>query len=1033
MSAKRLYSLTDENPDLHKQVGCMHGLLQLFDRHHSLASRHISSNHHKRAPPGQNGNHGLEPSNMTQKAIEKNLKAVGKEKQRVSVESSRPSFSSSSCSSSTFSSVDCNKTVQPEPSLSHSIFPETPSQILPKKQSNSSLHSSQQSLDLRDVVKDSINRETRGLTVKTTTTPERTSHVIKHVDSPRPLLLSNSVKPKVSELDRSFQVLAKLRESPQSSIEEKSKALPPKDAPRFSYDGRESRDKWKSATKLKELPRLSLDSRERSIRVSASESRSSNLLEDLQRGNDKSSQTPNPQQEPGSNKRPSSVVAKLMGLEAFPDSTSDNNDQTRNIKSCPDEDLDAMSTSSRKADESKYNQVSRSPRTSHRERATPQLRNPISVMKPNSRFPLEPAPWRQPDGNRGSQKPASMHQEAHIKAPNSCPSVYGEIERRLTELEFKRSGKDLRALKQILEAMQKTKERLKHKEEQTSDLEPQTSNHGPNSVSTMQCNHRSTPIIKATGPPMKSESSVVIIKPANVVEKPRNSGSSAIPIEGIPGLRKLRTSDNPDSKNDSVDKRTAKDLTPRNNHFREPSCQPLCSMDKITNAKTYRSTQTTKAPQQNTTGSGKGLTTVSPRLQQRKDGMDKQSHPTTQTSDPSRTRRHLSKQQIESGSPSRKFKPKSPNLQQGNDRLSEISSDTRQSESNISSASQTEIEVTSIDRSKEMNGAYHHKDQKNEIAARLSEDGLKAEATTATLEQPSPVSVLDTTFYIEESPSPVKKISNAFKDDETLNSDEEEWNSVDLDLLLNRTRPIQGLEFDREDLGHLVRKLRQVNSTHDEAATDYIASLCENTNPEHRYIAEIFLASGLLLKDLGSSSTFIQLHPSGHLINPNLFLVLEQTKGRIELPDAERSNEKINKLKFNGKIHRKLIFDTVNETLVHKLTAAGFSELGISPNKLRLSSLTGQKLLEELCSEMDHLQPNSDYSLHDEDDCLISILREDMMLQTQNWADNHSEIPGVVLDIERLIFKDLIGEVVSGEVAGLPGRRTKHCRRLFPK
>lgn len=39
-----------------------------------------------------------------------------------------------------------------------------------------------------------------------------------------------------------------------------------------------------------------------------------------------------------------------------------------------------------------------------------------------------------------------------------------------------------------------------------------------------------------------------------------------------------------------------------------------------------------------------------------------------------------------------------------------------------------------------------------------------AELLTVTVEQPSPVSVLDSTFYRDDSPSPVKKISqsNAF-------------------------------------------------------------------------------------------------------------------------------------------------------------------------------------------------------------------------------------------------------------------------------
>lgn len=45
----------------------------------------------------------------------------------------------------------------------------------------------------------------------------------------------------------------------------------------------------------------------------------------------------------------------------------------------------------------------------------------------------------------------------------------------------------------------------------------------------------------------------------------------------------------------------------------------------------------------------------------------------------------------------------------------------------------------------------------------LSDDRLKAEPGKASLEQPSPISVLDSTFYRDDSPSPVKKISNAFK------------------------------------------------------------------------------------------------------------------------------------------------------------------------------------------------------------------------------------------------------------------------------
>lgn len=53
MSAKYIYSLSDENPDLQKQIGCMNGIFQLFDRHHFLGGgRGIFSQNHKRLPSG---------------------------------------------------------------------------------------------------------------------------------------------------------------------------------------------------------------------------------------------------------------------------------------------------------------------------------------------------------------------------------------------------------------------------------------------------------------------------------------------------------------------------------------------------------------------------------------------------------------------------------------------------------------------------------------------------------------------------------------------------------------------------------------------------------------------------------------------------------------------------------------------------------------------------------------------------------------------------------------------------------------------
>lgn len=52
MSAKILPSLPDESRDLQKQIGCMNGIFQLFDRQSFLVGRRSSGHNHKRLLPG---------------------------------------------------------------------------------------------------------------------------------------------------------------------------------------------------------------------------------------------------------------------------------------------------------------------------------------------------------------------------------------------------------------------------------------------------------------------------------------------------------------------------------------------------------------------------------------------------------------------------------------------------------------------------------------------------------------------------------------------------------------------------------------------------------------------------------------------------------------------------------------------------------------------------------------------------------------------------------------------------------------------
>ncbi|XP_068657235.1 protein LONGIFOLIA 2-like [Aristolochia californica] len=1128
MSAKLLQALTDENPDLQKQIGCMTGIFQIFDRQHILPGKRINSP--KRLPSAQSRLSSVaaeaeaircapqatvriseQPQaqtsgrfhHSTELAQEKTLSKNVFENQRFSTESSRASFSSSSYSS--FSSLECHKATQPEPPPFEQTYLQDRSSRNSHRSPVSNLdnqpdchavlrdplsgntQSNRQPLDIRDVVKDSIYRDNRVLSVRTPSREEAVNHVFKHRDSPRPLQLSKSAdgglstngKPKIKiNLDESFRVLAKVKEAPwyfdearepsRSSYEGKDGSFSSvsKEGRRFSYDGRElsrssfdSRETSKSAARLRELPRLSLDSRECSLRNSNFDSKSNMILRGLH--SDNNIKVVN-------RKSHTSVVAKLMGLETMPNSRSMDQKQINLTKTKSIEDQEVFekekkgsgfSRSSKLSGYDRQDHVSRSPRSYLNEPSFPRSRNPDLIMKPilGSRVPIEPAPWKHQENGRISQKTSVRNREAFMRSPTS-QSVYSEIEKRLKDLEFKQTGKDLRALKQILEAMETKKD-----EKQGSDFLVQKNYTNMNKIefdqNTRLAYRRSPPAhlpisvpAKKSSSPRALESPIVIMKPAKLVEK-SSVPPTVFPMDSLSGIRKCRANDSADNRRAPINSQIGKDLQPKLNLRESRNWGPI-SIEKKKPSKTEENSspkprfklsqspsRTQQLPKENIEkNSGSGSS--SPRLQNRKLELDKRSRPPVPTSDSTKPRRQPSRQQLELGSPGGRTRPKPIN----DDQSSEMSSETRnishggdeisvRSDSNASLASQFDIEVTSADHSTEIISGF-----KQESVMSLKDDGLLVESTAIVPEQPSPVSVLDASFYRDELlPSPVKNITKVFEDEETGKSDkvsgEDQWNVLGVSGLpsgLQTTPEINQKKL--ENIERLVEKLRRLNSAHDETTVDHIASLCENTNPDHRYISEILLASGLLLKDLGSESTSIQFHHSGNPFNPDLFLVLEQTKASW-VAKAGPTYKNMNQPKLNNdKLQRKLLFDTVNEILVRKLPMAGQPEPWVQANKLATVIPSGQRLLRELCSEIDKLHSGGldNVSENEDDDRLKLILKEDVM-RGESWTDFHKEVPSVVLDIERLLFKDLVDEIVSLEASGLPVKPSWRRRQLFSK
>ncbi|CAH2036965.1 unnamed protein product [Thlaspi arvense] len=917
MAAKLLHTLADENSDLQKKIGCMNGIFQIFDRHHVLTSRrksltlgnasHVNSINFE----GDSAFQFQDSNTISGDATSEKLR-------KVSTESSRVSFSSS-CSSSSPLSSEINREAQPEISAyDRVIFPESPT-------SDPVMSQGHVGLDLRDVVRDSMYREARGL-----------SEVCKHKrreDSPRPYGLKQSTP---VDFNESCRALAKLRKTSQHYYNE----VDLKDASRYYVD---SHNKLKSGKKLKEFPRLSLDSRDHvdlisGNKISESFSRSSSM-----------------NKVSGSPKRPPSVVAKLMGLETLPGSPL-----SRDRINMFDDNSDPFSRSLR---ENRLNRTIRfspsSPSSLGKDQASsssssPRWRSSEFVMKPlsNLRFPIETAPWKQTDRNRFSQKQACRPVKALSRS----------MEGRVKDLEFKHSGRDLTAIKEILEAMKSKGVFDTRKQPQCLNLEPQRD------YKMGESRPLQNQVMR--GP-------IVIMKPARLVEKSGIPSSSLIPIHS---LNATCGEESANVKRDTTSRKAAKDPGSVGNN---------CSSGNV------RSSQVSKESTPKNSGS------VSPRLHHvKKHEKEKRSRPPTTPSDSSKSRRQTNRQPEEPTT--------SPGGRRNRSRAQRILPQNDEQSRQKSNGSRTETEATmTIEQDNEKSPSVIEEAKavvsnlmQKKASPEFSEDGSS--------EHPSPVSVLSASIYREIKPSPVNVQASG-------NCEEDQWNPA---YSFSETTTSFSPEINRKKLQnveHLVQKLKRLNSSHDEASQDYIASLCENNDPntDHRYISEILLASGLLLRDLGSELTTFQLHPSGHPINPELFLVLEQTKG-----SSSSSNEKLN---------RKLVFDAVNERLVKKLAfVEGSADPWMKSAKAKKRVLSAQQLLKELCSEIETVQNQAKKRSDDlllfeeqEEDFVKCMLDEDMAIRSGKWTEFDDVIPSLVLHLERLIFKDLVSEIVHGEIGRL--------------
>ncbi|KAI3847837.1 hypothetical protein MKX03_026901 [Papaver bracteatum] len=208
----------------------------------------------------------------------------------------------------------------------------------------------------------------------------------------------------------------------------------------------------------------------------------------------------------------------------------------------------------------------------------------------------------------------------------------------------------------------------------------------------------SRPVAAISRPSSPAESPIVIMKPAKSARTLVNK------VNGISTAQKLVNGDSAECRKGALNGRVAKNLCPKVNAMTSNS------------AKT--STRSQQLPREKALSSTRSSGSASPKVYQKKPQPERQSRPPVPSSDSSTTKKQSVRK---SGSASGKRRTKSPNMRQVDDKPSKISNETRSlsyqgdevslcSDSNFSSASQMDIEVTSADRSVEMNSMFIQQD-----------------------------------------------------------------------------------------------------------------------------------------------------------------------------------------------------------------------------------------------------------------------------------------------------------------------------------
>uniref|UniRef100_A0A2P2QNI3 Protein LONGIFOLIA 1 n=1 Tax=Rhizophora mucronata TaxID=61149 RepID=A0A2P2QNI3_RHIMU len=478
--------------------------------------------------------------------------------------------------------------------------------------------------------------------------------------------------------------------------------------------------------------------------------------------------------------------------------------------------------------------------------------------------------------------------------PKHAPAVsaYGEIERRLRSKGIEEPSKDLETLKQILEALQL--KGLLHSEKHPYQFSPRNFVYNSNfSV---------------------DESPIVVMKPARTmspVNRPGRMGNDS-PSPTFRARPAVRRDSNLYS--ESLPAMSPKRYRPEIEHNARKqtsgrsSCLPSESRVNSPNRRRPLSVETQRRASNDLAEQRRLSPVQSPKLSSRRAGLD---HTTNRTS------------------------------RNGRQMVEKVLVPTEEESSTISESSFSASSQTDTERPK----AEDYREGRN-LLERCDKLLHSIAEMTATELQPSPVSVLDSSFYKEESsPSPVMKRSIDFQD-QFLDFEDEIWSPG-----------ISSFQYRSED---------------------------DRGDADFTYISDIIRAFNCLPGDA------------------DVFLLLEKQRC-LEGRDASKVST----------LQRKLTFDTITEILNRRKQLPPWKAISWG------NSADGHVSIEQVWSEFRRIRERD--AAEDSFEVICGVLKKDLAGDATNgWGDCPIEVSDVVLDIERLIFRDLIGETIRDVAAFAP-------------